>query len=172
MKITLSELREIIREVIQEEAQIDINWQKIFPALRGYKSPSVLGQYGGESPSMQLNWGNNKYTAYIGDFTQDGDTNLKISSSFNELVSDWGLSITNDGLGFESLDNQNLKTFESMIGSLGLPTDSKSYMRKIFTKGGKSTVVIMYRVGNWLKYDPNTVISTIKGIIGSMRSSS
>ena len=172
MKITLSELRELIREVIQEEAQIDINWQKIFPVLRGYKSPSVLGQYGGESPSMQLSWGNNKYTSYISNFTQGGDSNLKIPSSFNELVSDWGLAITNDGLGFESLDNENLKKFESIIGSLGLPTDSKSYMRKVFTKGGKTTVVIMYRVSNWLKYDPNAVIGVIKSIIDSMKSSS
>ena len=172
MKITLSELREIIREVIIEETQIDVNWQKIYPILRGYKSPSLTGQYGGESPILQLSWGNNKYTAYLDSFTQRGDTNLKIASSFNDLASDWGLAITNNGLGFESLDNENLKKFESIIGSLGLPMDSKSYMRKSFTKGGKTTVVIMYRVSNWLKYDPNAVVGVIKSIIDSMRSSS
>lgn len=176
MKITLSELREIIREVIQEETQIDINWQKIYSGLKKYDNSSLTGQYGGEVPILQLTWGNAKYTHKMDRFAQYGDANLKIPSSYNGIINDWALGISNYGLGFEALDsplgNQNLKKFESMIGSIGFSTDSKSYMRKIFTKGDKSTVVIIYRVGNWLKYDPNTVISTVKGIIGSMQSSS
>lgn len=179
MKITLSELRQLVKRVIKEEVQNaapDVNWQKIYSGLEKYGSSSLTGQYGGEVPILFLNWGNPKYTPYMDTFTQYGDTNLKIFSDPDmETINDWALGISNYGLGFEALDsplgNQNLKKFESMIGSIGFSTDSKHYMRKTFTKRGKSTVVIIYRISNWLKYNPDTVISTVKRIISSMKSS-
>lgn len=157
MKIKLSELRQLVKGVIREEVQnaapeeptTDVNWQKIYPALKGYKNPKEQsGTYNGES-FQEMTWGIGAKEYWI------------------EFV--WGLSITNDGLSFESLDNQNLKTFESLVGSLGLPTDSKSYMRKSTTKNGTPAILIMYRVGDWSKYDSNTIISTVKKIIDSMQ---
>jgi hypothetical protein len=178
MKIKLSELRQIVSTIIKEEVQNaapDVNWQKIYSGLKDYGRHSLTGQYGGEVPILQLTWGKAKYTRYMSDFVEYGKTDLKISSSFNETINDWALGISNYGLGFEALDsplgNQNLKKFESMIGSIGFRTDSKHYMRKTFTKGGKSTAVIIYKVSDWLKHNPDTVISTVKSIIGSMQSS-
>lgn len=154
MKIKLSELRQIVKSIIREETapadpQPDANWQKIYPTLKSYKNPLAQnGKYDGK-PFQQLQWG------------------IGATQYWIEFV--WELTISNSTLSFTSLDNENLKTFESLVSSLGLPTDSENYMRKSLTKDGKPAVLILYHVGDWSKYDPNTIISTVKKIIDSMQ---
>lgn len=148
----VAEIRKIVKALVKEQTapaapQPDVNWQKIYSALKAYKNPlEQSGTYNG-APFTRLRWGIHQY--------------------YLEFV--WDLDITSNSVSFTSLDNQNLKTFESLIGSLGFPTDSRNYMRKSITKDGKPAFTIIYNVDDWSKYDPNTVISTYKKIIDSMQ---